>query len=70
MQGKRRVGGILAGEAEALMCLGGGGEIERGEVGLVGVGGEYGGDLGDGGVVAADEVLGGVGDGRGQRLKN
>ena len=44
--------------------LGVGGDVLGGEGGLVGVGGEQGGDQGDGGVVAAGEVFRGVGDRR------
>jgi hypothetical protein len=44
-----------------------GGDKLSGETGLVGGGGQQCGDNGDGGIVAADEVLGRVGDGRWER---
>ena len=44
----------LVGDAQAVHCVGLGGDALDGEVGFVGVGGEHRGDAGDGVVVAAD----------------
>ena len=51
----------LAGEAQAIERLGGSGDILCGDVGFLGVGGEEGGSMGDGGVVTAGLGLGRVG---------
>ena len=58
---------VPAGKPQAIHCLGVGADKLRGESGLVGGGGQQCGDRGDGGVVAADEVLRRVGDGRRER---
>ena len=53
----------LLGEAQAVFPLFGGGDVERGDVGLGGVGRTEGGDLGDGGMVSPVEVFRAVGEG-------
>ena len=55
---------VLFHEGQGVERLGAGGDELGGEAGLLGVGRQQGGGLGDGGVVAADEVVGGVGDRR------
>jgi hypothetical protein len=52
------------GEAQAVHGPRVGGDIGGGEAGLVAGGGEQRGDVGDGGIVAADKVLRRVGDRR------
>ena len=54
-------------EAQAVHGVGVGGGDAGGEVGLVGVAGQQGGDVGDGGIVAVGESLGCVGDRRGEQ---
>ena len=58
---------VLFDEGQGVERLGAGGDELGGEAGLLGVGRQQGGGLGDGGVVAADEVFGGVGDRRRER---
>jgi hypothetical protein len=55
-------GGVLAGYPQAVHRGGVGGDVLDGEVGLVGIDREQRGHVGDGGVVAAGEVLRCVGD--------
>lgn len=54
--------GVLAGYPQAVHRVGVGGDVLGGKVGLVGIGREQRGHVGDGGVVAAGEVLRRVGD--------
>ena len=65
-QDARGVGGVFAGQPQAVQGLGVGGDELGGERHLLGVGGQQGGDFGDGGVVAADEIFLRVGGGRGK----
>ena len=58
---------VLPSPPQAFQGLGTGGDIQGGEVGVVGTGGEHRCDLGDGGIVAVDAGLRRVGDGRRQR---
>jgi hypothetical protein len=59
-----RLANHAGGMGVAFQGAGAGGDIGGGEVGLVGIGREEAGDLGDGGVVAADAILRRVGEGR------